>query len=323
MYVQKIALVTLLLFGFFTQPSWAQSHSDGFAMMDRMINAFSKLSYEGVFVRFNGADMDSMQVRHSMIDGVEYESLVDLDGSRIEVIRIGDSVICVYPNISFENNTAPVSAPFQKFKELNHERVRQGYEFAITDEGLVAGRKAQKLELRPKDAYRFAHHFWLDINTGFLLRHDTLDESGNFLSKVQFTSLNTSPNLKKTDFVPRMGVYTEHVVRSTPKSVDGEWTFDWLPNGFSPVWDGEKQMEGKTSMMMISDGITSISVFIEPAQTTKSLSVTKMGQTLAGEKTYMMNGVPYLLTAVGEVPDITIRKLLSAIVPRKSDSSKS
>lgn len=306
----------LMTWGLFSHASWA--NEDGIAMMDRMIGAFSELSYEGVFVRFNGADMDSLQVRHSMIDGVEYESLVDLDGSRIEVIRIGDNVICVYPNISFENNADPVATPFQKFKELNQERIRQGYDFAITKEGLVAGRKAQKLELRPKDTYRFAHHFWLDQKTGFLLRHDTLDEAGNLLAKVQFTSLNTSPNLKKTDFVPKMGVYTEHVIRSAPKSVDGVWAFDWLPKGFTPVWDGEKQMGDKTSMMLISDGITSVSIFIEPIKETRNLTVTKMGPTLAGEKTHLMNGVPYLLTAVGEVPDRTIRKLLSAITPRKS-----
>lgn len=316
-FYKKYVLAVFAFIGLFSHPAWS-SESDGLAMMNRMISSFSELNYEGVFVRSNGSDMNSMQIRHGIINNTEYESLVDLDGTRIEIIRVGDSVICVYPNISFKNNNEPIAAPFQKFKELNSERIRQGYHFIVADGGLIAGRKAQKLELRPKDTYRFTHHFWLDTKTGFLLRHDTLAETGSVLSKVQFTSLNTSPNLKKEDFVPTMGGYTEHVVRPMPEEAENLWSFSWLPSGFSPVWNGAKQMNEKTSMMLISDGISSISVFIEEATETKQLKVTKMGTTIAGELTRMMNGVPYLVTAVGEVPDRTIRKLLEKIMPRES-----
>ncbi len=318
MFYKKAALVFLVCISLFSKSVFAQEQ-DGLAMMDRMIKSFSELSYEGVFVRSHGSEMNSMQIRHTVINDIEYESLVDLDGTRIEVIRVGDNVVCVYPNISFSNNTDPVLAPLQKFRELNSERISQGYDLVVADQGLVAGRRAQKLELRPKDNYRFSHHFWLDIETGFLLKHDTLKSTGGVLERVQFTSLNTSPTLYKKDFIPKMGTYTEHIARRDHKTIEPVWSFSWLPSGFTPVWDGAQQMDDKTSMILVSDGITSISVFTEPSNQEKPLSITTMGATIAGEQTHERNGVLYLVTVVGEVPDRTIRKLLTMITSRHEE----
>lgn len=316
MLLKRVTLLSITLFALFANSVSAQENT-GLSLMNRMVEAFSTLSYEGVFVRSHDSQMNSMQVRHSVIDGIEYESLLDLDGEKIEVIRIDDSVICVYPNMSFANNTDPITTPFKRFKEFNGDRLQKGYRFVVADQGLVAGRRAQKLELRPRDEYRYGHEFWLDIETGFLLKHDTLKSSGKVLDRVQFTSLNVSPNLTKNDFVPRMGTYAEHLIEVTPKSIVSSWVFDWLPAGFAPVWRGARQINDNASMMLLSDGMTSISIFIEATNERKPITIMSMGATIAGEKTSMMNGSPYLLTAVGEVPDATIRKLLTVIMPRQ------
>lgn len=311
---KKIVLIISIFISFFSTGLLAKQDS-GLIMMNRMIQSFSELSYDGVFVSSHGTEMNSMQIRHSVIDDVEHESIVDLDGTKIEMIRIGDNVVCVYPNMSFSNSRGPITGPFKKLKELSGERVNLGYRFVISDGGVIAGRKAEKLELQPKDSYRFTHYFWLDAETGFLLRHDTINVKGKVLSKVQFTSLNTSPNLQKSDFVPHMSGYTEHVERIDPKVVDSVWSFEWLPQGFEPVWEGAREMEQNTVMMLLSDGITSISVFVEPSKGNKELSITQMGSTIAGEQTRTVNGNSYLVTAVGEVPSNTIRKLLTMIMP--------
>lgn len=316
MLLKRVTLLSITLFSLLANGVSAQE-SSGLGLMNRMVEAFSTLSYEGVFVRSHGSQMNSMQVRHSVIDGIEYESLLDLDGEKIEVIRIDDSVICVYPNMSFANNTDPITTPFKRFKEFNGERLKKGYRFIVSEQGLIAGRRAQKLVLEPRDQYRYGHEFWLDIETGFLLKHDTLKATGKVLDRVQFTSLNVSPKLSKKDFVPRMGTYSEHLIEVTPKSIASDWVFDWLPAGFAPVWRGARQINDGVSMMLLSDGMTSISIFFEATDERKPLTIMHMGATIAGEKTSMMNGSPFLLTAVGEVPDATIRKLLSVIMPRQ------
>ena len=284
--------------------------------MTRMVQSFSTLSYEGVFVRSQGLQMNSMKIRHGLIDGSEYESLVDLDGQKVEVIRIDNSVICVYPDISFANTALPVSAPLKQFKELNGERLQEGYQFRVAESVLLAGRRAQKLALLPKDNYRFGHDFWLDEETGFLLKHDTLNQQGQVIDRVQFTSLNLAPEFKKADFTPKMGSYSQHLVEVTPKMTANKWRFDWLPVGFAPVWRDARVMDNAAEMLLLSDGMTSISVFIKPATETKAISVMTMGATTAAEKTMMINDKQFLITIVGEVPTNTVQRLLTVFMPR-------
>jgi sigma-E factor negative regulatory protein RseB len=293
-------------------------HEEGLMWLVRMVESFSSVNYEGVFVRSQGNEMNSMRLRHIQIDGVEYESLVDLDGQRVEVIRVDNNVICVYPDISFANTTDPISTPLKQFKELNGDRLKEGYDFLVGNITLVAGRKAQRLTLSPKDDYRFGHDFWLDVETGFLLKHDTVDASKKVLDRVQFTDFSVDPNLTKQDFIPRMGFYAKHVVEVSPKEVPNKWRFDWLPNGFAPVWRDAHLMNDNTAMLLLSDGMTSISVFIEPTDIEQAYSVMQMGSTTAGEITRVFPSETLRVTIIGEVPPSTVEKLLMSFRQREN-----
>lgn len=309
-------LVSTLLLALLGSTVHAQEH-EGVDWLSRMVQSFSTLDYEGVFVRSQGIEMNSMKVRHGLIEGVEYESLVDLDGQKVEIIRIDSSVICVYPDASFANNAVPVTTPFKAFRELNGDRLLHGYDFKLAGSTWVAGREAQKILLLPKDQFRYGHEFWLDEETGFLLKHDTLDNHRNVLDRVQFTSLNLSPDLHKSDFQPSQGSYAQHLKEMTPKAIENEWQFDWLPEGFAPVWRGARVMPEGVVMMLLSDGVASMSVFIEKAQQPKALSLMSMGPTVAGSRTVVMDGHLFLLTLVGEVPEATVTRVLSSVMPRK------
>ncbi|MCZ2720828.1 MucB/RseB C-terminal domain-containing protein [Marinomonas sp. 15G1-11] len=300
--------------------SVANASSDdeiGLARLSSMVQSFSILSYQGVFVRSQGEDMNSMKIRHGIIGESEYESLIDLDGDKIEVIRVDNSVICVYPDISFANTATPVSAPLRQFKELNGERLLEGYSFKLSKKKeLIAGREAEKLSLIPKDAYRFGHEFWLDAENNFLLKHDTLGAQGKVLDRVQFTDISFSPALKKSDFVPRLGTYSRHLVEVKPKMTDNKWHFEWLPDGFAPVWRDARILNERTAMLLLSDGITSISVFVEPTTEVKPYSVMEMGSTTVGEVSRSLQTDILRLTIVGEVPEQTVEKMLMSFAPR-------
>jgi sigma-E factor negative regulatory protein RseB len=262
--------------------------------------------------------MNSMRVRHDLMGGVEYESLVDLDGDKIEVLRIDDKIISVYPNALVANTRAPLVPPFKRFKDVESERLIKGYDMIVGEHtSRIAGRNVVAVKLVPKDQYRYGHEFWLDKENHFLLKHDMMKTDGELLERIQFTSVNFAPDLKDKDFVPKEGSYAEPVVESQPRRVKNLWQFDWLPDGFSLVWPEARSLNHGTSMLLLSDGMATVSIFVEPTMKAKSMSIISMGATIAGERSIKVKDQLYLLTMVGEVPEPTIEKLMAVFMPRQ------
>jgi sigma-E factor negative regulatory protein RseB len=291
---------------------------DALHLLRSMTQSFSTLSYDGVFVHSEATNMNSMRVRHDLMGGVEYESLVDLDGDKIEVLRIDDKIISVYPNALVANTRAPLVPPFKRFKDVESERLIKGYDMIVGEHtSRIAGRNVVAVKLVPKDQYRYGHEFWLDKENHFLLKHDMMKTDGELLERIQFTSVNFAPDLKNKDFVPKEGSYAEPVVESQPRRVKNLWQFDWLPDGFSLVWPEARSLNHGTSMLLLSDGMATVSIFVEPTMKAKSMSIISMGATIAGERSIKVKDQLYLLTMVGEVPEPTIEKLMAVFMPRQ------
>lgn len=298
---------------------WAADSPNVIQLLNQMTQSFETLSYDGIFVHSESMRMNSMRVRHLLVDGRQYESLEDLDGDKVEVLRIGNQVICVYPDASMMNTQQQIGLPFKRFKKLESSRLNMGYNMEVDREkSRIAGRSAIQVRLIPKDHYRYGHVFWLDEGNGFLLKHDLITPDGNLLERIQFTSVNFSPDLKQEDFTPTKGSYSKHTIEKLPEHTIRQWKFDWLPAGFSLVWNDARILQHGVHMLLLSDGMATISVFVEPGVSQKPLSILGMGATIAGEKSVRVGKKLYLLTMVGEVPVSTIEKLMSVMMPRSN-----
>ncbi|MDB4837544.1 MucB/RseB C-terminal domain-containing protein [Marinomonas sp.] len=297
----------------------SETSGKALSLLKSMTESFSTLNYEGVFVHSEAMNMNSMRIRHSVLDDSVYESLEDLDGDKLEVLRINDMMVCVYLDASAVNRREPLNKPFPHFKNVESTRLLKGYNLAVNPRlNRIAGRNAKIVTLTPKDEYRFGHEFWLDQENDFLLKHDLIKSSGKLLERTQFTSVNFAPGLKVEDFTPKKGSYSEPIVEAEHKYTKNVWHFDWLPDGFELVWSDARILNHSTTMLLLSDGLTNISVFVEPAMTVKNVSVFRTGATFAGETSFKTKDQLYLLTVVGEVPRITIEKLMTAFMPRHS-----
>lgn len=298
-------------------PVMAQvSSTHAMTRLEQMTEAFTALDYEGVFIYANPKQINSIQVRHQHIAGVEYESLLDLDGDRVQVLRVGDRVICVYPDKNSASR-APILTSLQHFDNLPAAQLALGYRFVVAENvARIAGREAIEIKLEPKDEYRYGHIFWLDAQNNFLLKHVTLSTTGQPLERMQFTSVNFNTDLKVSDFAPNEGSYSKPLHEEPVRSIPNLWAFDWLPAGFEAVWPHARALNHGTSMMLLSDGMTSLSVFVEPSMKTKPMTIFSMGATLAGERSIKVGERLYLLTLVGEVPEATMTKLMSVFMPK-------
>ncbi|MCB5160959.1 MucB/RseB C-terminal domain-containing protein [Marinomonas algarum] len=293
------------------------TETEALNLLRNMTQSFAALSYDGVFVHSEATNMNSMRVRHDSMAGIEYESLVDLDGDKVEILRIEDKIVSVYPNAHVANRRTPLTPLFKRFKNLESDRLLKGYDMQVNRQASrIAGRETVAIKLTPKDAYRYGHQFWLDKQNHFLLKHDMIGADNQLLERIQFTSVDFSPDLKHEDFVPKKDSYSEPMVETQSEQVKNPWQFDWLPEGFSLVWPEARSLESGTSMLLLSDGMTTVSVFIRPTERAAGVSILNIGATMAGECSIKVEEALYLLTLVGEVPKQTIEKLMAGFSPK-------
>ena len=287
----------------------------------KMHNAAHMLNYEGKFVYGENSKLTSMQIIHSVDKKGEFERLISLDGSGREVIRSGDTVTCILP----DKNSVVVdkSRPDTEFPPtfpLKIKELSKYYNFHFGKNGMVAGRSAVKLMIKPKDKYRYSHTLWIDAKTGLLLKDHLIGDNGKIVEQFMFTQINypdvikvnrslaTNQNKKFTwyeakDFKP---------IKQSNKSMN--WKIMDVPAGFIP---GVQRHHNMTVSAMpvehfvYSDGLSSISIFVE-----KKMKKSKNligSSTMGAVNAYGRAVGDYHVTVVGEVPHATVKMIGNSV----------
>jgi sigma-E factor negative regulatory protein RseB len=186
----------------------------------------------------------------------------------------------------------------------------------------VAGIDATVMELDPKDSYRFAYKLWADDKTGLLLRAQTLDSSGEVLEQISFTQLHIGGPAEKASIaagIRNTAGWT--LVRPPVEPVDMEaqgWQMTPNVPGFKKIRELRRPMAARDAgdppipvdQAVFSDGLSAISVFIEPAE--KSSRKEGAGSTGATHVLVQRHG-DFWITLLGEVPQSTLQQFASAI----------
>ncbi len=324
------ASVTVLAFG------QAKADSAGEALPDRtpdqwlshMNSAFAELNYDGVFTYYNGVDLSTLRIVHLVLDGIEHERLVHLNGAPREIVRAADEVVSfLQPGDELVELQGSIPAgPFARAFSASFERVSQHYELTATQLDRVAGRSAHALTIAPKDNYRHGYRIWLDADTGLLLRSELVNEQGQRLEIFQFTYLKISDDISTSALEPDVderSMVTTSFSLGTPQDLsqpigDSAWVAGWVPAGFQLATWEVRPMPGKArsvNTLMYSDGLAAFSVFVEKMpQAGAGEMMSRDGATVA--VTSHVDGPEdraYLVTVVGEIPEETARRVARSI----------
>lgn len=297
--------------------------------LEKMHHAAHMINYDGTFVYDQNDELTSMQIIHSVDATGEFERLISLDGSGREVIRSGDSVTCILPDkksVVVDKRRADEAFPPQF--PLKIEQLSDYYNFHLNGEARVAGRVAKKLIIEPKDEYRYGHTLWIDSQTGLLLKDHLIGEKGNVVEQFMFTQINYpskigkdrfKSDVKKKKFVWYKAKEPE-IKNKTKQSMS--WKVKQLPAGFVPGVARHHKMSMSAmpvEHLMFSDGLTSISVFVEKEmENSKNLvGGSKMGAVNA----YGRAVDQYHVTVVGEVPQATVKMVGDSVVYVQSEKN--
>jgi len=313
--------VLLALFGanFLVTPVIAADH-DPHEWLARMSSAIQTTDYTGTVIRISDGRAEALKVIHSVSDGVIREKVIAQEGNGLEIIRNGNEVHCILParkSVLVEewNDQSTL------FSTLPSSNMRFGseYDVKIVSKERVAGRETMELAIKPHDVYRYEHRVWLDVDTGFPLQTQLIDDDGSALEQVKFADISLGREIKASALQPSYSTenfkwYNQPRRRITPV-VDSVWQSTDLPMGFALISAQQEVMPGtdeSVTHILYSDGLANVSVFIAEHANKKVSERSRVG----ASNSYSTVIDNYRITAVGEVPAITVEQVASSMRPR-------
>lgn len=300
----------------------AGDSDDARVWLERMSRAAHTLNYDGTFIYEHNNHMQTMRIIHASEDGAERERLVTLSGPSREVVRNEDTVTCILP----DNNSVVVekSGPTRPFLISVPEQLDQlqaYYRFELGGKERIAGRTAQKIKVKPRDIYRYGHRLWVDEQVGLLLKSELLNEDGLIVEQVLFTSLDLldsvpaallQPQTEGKDLVWHRRKRGHRGDQPVPQG--SGWRVAKLPPAFDKDIHRKHFMSARNAEvehMVFSDGLASVSVFIEAHDPDDD---TLLGHMRMGAiNTFARTIGGHRVTVVGEVPAATVRLIGESI----------
>ena len=320
--------------------------SDIQKLLLRMQQAAQQLNYSGTFVYQQANQIRTSRIAHGYDGHTELEKLELLDGRQKEYIRRNDVVTCYLPDtktIQVEKNVVQEAFP----AVINGSPVAlfSGYQIKKTDISRVAGVDCQTLSFEPKDTYRFGYRLCIDLNSGLLLRAQTVNQKHEVIEQIAFTQLSFNDfdqSVFQSSFSHTSNWPVENM--TVQSKVNSGWVVQFLPAGFKKMREikriipiservqeneaaasgsnvadekknavthpaGQKLRQQQVIQMIFSDGLSAFSVFIEPISAGRVEGSLRQGAvTIMGKR----QG-DYWLTVVGEVPFSAMSEVINSI----------
>jgi len=293
----------------------AQSSPD--ELLDQMNHVVTVTDYEGTVVRWENGKSEALKVVHKIIDGVINEKLITQEGNGLEIIRVGNEVHCILP----DKQTVLIeewNEQLTLFSALPTSEIRYGaeYDVSIVRKDRVAGRTAVMLAVRPHDEFRYGHRIWLDEATSFPLKTELMGVDGELIEQIKFADIIIGRNISMDAFKPSMDIgdfsWYSQPIKYESEDVETNWQCENLPAGFKATSTTTEQLPGAdapVTHIVYSDGMATVSVFIAENHETEFVEKFNVG----ASNTYSIQQGDYQITAVGEVPAATVRRIATSM----------
>jgi sigma-E factor negative regulatory protein RseB len=304
-----LVLAAVLLFPGLAQaqaeaPVCSDTDPQAMEWLKKMSRSSHASAYHGVVTFQRGDELEVMQVSHTADHNGATETFTRLTGQGAQVLREQHAPECVHPG--------------QQLLEMGSDLVEgkcgiaQHYRFELGQGERIADRESIRLNVMPRDVYRYGYVLQLDRETGLLLQATTMGRGNTKLERFQYADLTYGPVPE-----PRANVSVVHAtshpsaVSQTQPVVTFDWSVAWLPPGFTATEPALPSV-GQRSF---TDGLAVFSVFMEPLDVamTPGEGVVRWGSTTSYTRGMRAGDAPVLVTIIGEVPVNTARMVTDSI----------
>jgi len=313
-------------------PGWAQAQSPE-EWLGRMGEAVEYLNYEGTFVYMTPGNAETFKVYHR-VDGDEVtERIVALDGAGAEIIRNARELICIFPGrqsvvVESRSGKGVKGNPLQSGLPLISGDLNDYYELVMQQADRVLGRAAEVIAVRPRDGYRYGYRLWLDRETGMPLKSQLIGDDVEMpLEEIRFTAIELPALVASAAVQTQLDTSGYSWVRQNDQSPShenpqdsvskmGRWVAEALPAGFMLEMEEFEYIDQTVAPRIhhvYTDGLATVSVFVDPgvAASEQAEGLAMMGS--ANAYSLMKDGM--LVTAMGEVPPLTVEKIAASMAP--------
>lgn len=300
------------------------SQQEATQLVARVANAARVVTFQGVYVHQHGDNMESFRVVHEAGGGVDIERRESLDGPPREFLRQGNQISLYLPGGQvFPIDRRQSSKLFPRQLPEEPEHVLSNYQVRPAGQERIAGINTDIYDFEPKDKLRYQHRYWVDHETGLMIKSMMLGTRHEPVEVFAFSQIQIGGALDKRLLKP------VHPVKPAPLDdnpgttalpKDPAWDIHGLPGGFRLLKVSQRPMVGKTKPVihhLYSDGLVTVSVFIEPFDQTAPLGIAQQ----AGISVFARQAGPYLLTVLGEVPVDTVQAFSYGYTPKGEKTS--
>lgn len=318
MRVMRRAVLLGLLFS--VLPAHA-APPDAVSWLRKISEAAIRQNYAGTYIYQHGNHVETFKITHIYDERGEHEKLEVLDDMPREIVRNNGEVLC------FEGDAGAVVVEKRKFRKLfpallpsQINSLLENYQIRIGDTGRVTGILCQRITLDPKDNYRYRHSLCADTASGLLLRASMLNDRGEVLAQTTFTQLAIGGKIDKEQLKPKLSgrkvvIHSDKGVVTDAQQFDPVWSVSPLPPGFVKTMAVKRTMQGKehpVNQLVFSDGLASVSVFIEPLGSPDKPMQGASSQGMVNVYARVVDD--HQVTVLGEVPAVTVAQIGNAVV---------
>lgn len=269
--------VLLMFLGWLVLSCSAAASNDGWLQFERSQQAVKKFNFDVTFVQMRSNQLSTFRWLHGVHQATgslpvqtELEQLIPQDLAGTDTFRRNDRVYYSSPG-----NSLLVTVN-QSIKELpailfqSQAGIMKLYDAVPGSSTSLSGRTAQLLRLTALNNGRFSYWLWLDGETGFPLRVDTVDQNNEVLERWMVVHMQLKPtlptelmNLLKADLP------AEPVQLPVVEPVgSADFQLGWLPEGYQLALQQSSTATPNNPVLaswLLTDGLHQISVFVQPS----------------------------------------------------------
>ncbi|MGA7965743.1 MAG: MucB/RseB C-terminal domain-containing protein [Gammaproteobacteria bacterium] len=300
------------------------------AWFARMQKTLTTQSYQGNIVYMGSSQPTAYQLV-ACSDG--YARLSALSGPPREVIhgphvavrmRAGHTALVVH---EMGNEAAPL--PFPPVTRTPVAKLEHWYRFVLGGSNRVAGQAAQLVELVPRDRWRYGYRIWISKKSGMPLSSQLIGLRGGVLEQAFFTSIQLLDMATARGLIGGKALSLAAHAASAPQATiaaakcpdkdgAGAVNLEHLPAGFELVSESCESAPlhaTPVTHLLVSDGLTHVSVFVSPRQ---NGGATLMGETGMGP-VHAVGRVAggYAVTVLGTAPLATVSSIANGVRIKK------